>query len=242
MTKKPIIITGAARSGTSLVAGLVDKCGVFGGDASLVCKWNPKGMFENTRLRQKVVKPYLRRLQVDPLGQFPLPEVQNLLPFPDMKKQIENELKRDGWDGKRRWYYKCAKACLFWPIWLKAFPKAQWVIVRRRKEQIAESCLRTSFMRKFGSRDVRKRNGFKSEYDSWLWWVEQHEQRFQEMIEAGMDVRMVWTEKIVAGDFEELDRVMNWLRLEMTQEARSLITPEIWGTDKRSASACKGGR
>lgn len=68
--KSPILITGCARSGTSMVAGVINMCGAFGGSMSGPNHNNAKGMFENARVRNNIVKPYLRQLHVDPLGQF----------------------------------------------------------------------------------------------------------------------------------------------------------------------------
>jgi hypothetical protein len=55
--KDPILITGAARSGTSMTAGVINICGAFGGVLSGPNKNNKKGMFENNRIRQDIAKP-----------------------------------------------------------------------------------------------------------------------------------------------------------------------------------------
>ena len=77
----PILITGAARSGTSMVAGAINICGAFGGNMRGPNKNNEKGMFENVRIVQNLTKPYLRGIGADQLGQYPLPDIFNL-PIP----------------------------------------------------------------------------------------------------------------------------------------------------------------
>ena len=78
LDREPILITGAARSGTSLCAGTTNICGAWGGSLSGPTKYNRKGMFENSEIRNAVVKPYLRRIGCDPMGQDPLPDIKSI--------------------------------------------------------------------------------------------------------------------------------------------------------------------
>ena len=55
----PIFVTGAARSGSGMIAGTFVKCGAFGGVMS-----NKRGMYENDHIRDKIVKPYLGKARV----------------------------------------------------------------------------------------------------------------------------------------------------------------------------------
>jgi len=144
--KEPILITGCARSGTSMVAGIINKCQVFGGDMSGPNRNNAKGMFENAYIRNNILKPYLRQMEVDPLGQYPLPDIDNLLIPSSLKKDVEQVMINQGYTNGP-WMYKGAKMCLTWPAWHHAFPNAKWIIVRRRIGDIVNSCIRTGFMR-----------------------------------------------------------------------------------------------
>ena len=85
----------------------------------------------------------------------------------------------------RQWFYKDAKLCLIWPLWAAAFPKAKWIIVRRRDHEIVKSCINTPFM---------------SAYDSeigWLRMINNYLAKFQEMYDSGLQIREVWPEKII---------------------------------------------
>jgi len=141
---EPILITGCARSGTSLVAGMINKCGAFGGNMSGPNKNNAKGMFENAHIRNLLMKPYLREIGVDPLCQYPLPDINKLTIPSNWKQEVEKVMTDEGyWHGP--WMYKGAKMCLTWKMWHHAFPHAKWIIVRRRTGDIVNSCLRTGF-------------------------------------------------------------------------------------------------
>ena len=75
---EPILITGAARSGTSLTAGIISICGAFGGNTTGSTPYNRNGQFENSHIRNRIVKPYLVRMGVDKLGQYPLPDIKKV--------------------------------------------------------------------------------------------------------------------------------------------------------------------
>lgn len=220
--RDPILITGAARSGTSMTAGIINICGAFGGNMSGPNKNNKKGMFENNAIRQTITKPYLKSIDCDPLGQKPLPSSHQIYDVSDdqatrWRNRVQEVFREEGYkDGP--YFYKGAKACLFWYMWHKAFPAAQWVIVRREDNDIARSCMQTNFMRAY--RDVV----------GWLKWVETHKKRFSQMKMAGLDVREVWPSKMINGDLSEIENVIKWLGLEYKEElVRSFIEPALWG-------------
>lgn len=233
--QSPILITGAARSGTSMVAGVINICGAFGGIMAPGNHNNEKGMFENVKIRQEIVKPYLRSIKVDPLGQYPLPRIPKLQIPLDWKSKVENVMIEQGYK-KGEWFYKGAKACLVWPIWHYAFPKAKWIIVRRRTGDIVNSCLKTSFMRAFSNKEVQRKVNASDVREGWVWWVRQHEQRFVEMIQEGLNVKVVWPERMVTGDYEQMYETLEWLGLEWKSEVMSFIEPKLYKSRARRNS------
>ena len=226
--KDPILITGCARSGTSLIAGIINICGAFGGEMSGPNKNNAKGMFENFFIRQNITKPYLQRLGVDSLGQYPLPNVKKLIIPNDWKNKIENVMIHQGCKEEQRWFYKGAKMCLMWPVWHYAFPNAKWIIVRRKTSDIVNSCLKTSFMRAYQFKDIQRKIGVNNESDGWKYWVNQHEQRFIEMLTEGLNVKVVWPERMVYGDYKQIMETVEWLGLEWKSEVLNFIDPKLW--------------
>jgi len=228
----PILCTGAARSGTSMVAGVINMCGAFGGAMSGPNAANQKGMFENYYIRNQIVKPYLREMHVDPMGQFPLPDITKLKIPTDWKARVEQTMIDQGYK-EGPWFYKGAKMTLVWPVWHYAFPNAKWIIVRRRTGDIINSCMKTSFMRAFSRKQFRDAVGAKDEQAGWLWWVHQHEKRWVEMIEAGLNVKVVWPERMVMNDFSQMMETIEWLGLKWSEEVLSFISPKLWHSRKR---------
>jgi len=223
----PILITGCARSGTSLVAGIINMRGAFGGKMSGPNHNNAKGMFENSRIRNTMVKPYFRTLGVDPMGQFPLPDINTMLIPVDWSKRVEAIMKEEGYEGGP-WMYKGAKLCLHWPVWHYAFPNAKWIIVRRKTSDIINSCIRTGFMSAFNHRNNQAAVGVKGEWDGWLWWVHQHEDRFREMINEGLNCKVIWPERMVDGDYSQIKEMLEWLGLEWGSEITEFIEPKLF--------------
>ena len=218
----PILITGAARSGTSMTAGIISLSGAFGGQLSQATIYNKKGMFENSVIRDYIVKNYLKNNGWDTMAQDPLPNIttvqeQAKVTGERFRVQILKAIKDQGCRFDRPWFYKGAKMCLIWPVWAEAFPDAKWVVVRRNAEDIVRSCLRTGFMRAY-----KHRSG-------WLGWVAEHEKRFEEMHDAKLGCREVWPQRMINGDFTEMQSVINWLGLSWDlDKAREFIEPKLW--------------
>lgn len=220
--KPPILITGAARSGTSMVAGCINICGTFGGDLLGASKHNAKGFFENAHIRDQIEKVYLRKHDLDPLGQYPVAETKGLSIPQNWRHEIESTMIRQGYD-LGPWFYKGAKACQIWPVWNYAFPNAKWIIVRRRSVDIAESCLRTGFMKYY------------KDFDGWMKWVRYHEEKFNEMIDAGLNVKLVWPDRLVRGDYSQLLDAIEWLGLPWRSEkVMSFIEPKLWKAKQKA--------
>ena len=224
----PILITGCARSGTSMVAGIINICGAFGGEMSSGNKNNRKGMYENARIRNTIVKPYYQSLGVDRLGQYPLPNIENMVIPTNWKGRVEKVFKDEGYvDGP--FMYKGAKMCQHWPVWDYSFPDAKWIIVRRKTGDIINSCMRTGFMRAFVRVQNQRAVGVKNEHDGWLWWVHQHEDRFREMLKAEMNCMIIWPDRMVDGNFEQIEEMIEWLGLEWKEEeVKAFIEPKLW--------------
>lgn len=220
----PILITGAARSGTSMVGGVVDMCGVFGGAMSGATQYNEKGMFENIEIRNNMVKPLLVEVKADPMAQKPLPKESDFDGVSGIvwRSDILNILKKEGYiEAEGTWFYKGAKMCLMWKLWHRAFPKARWIIVRRRTEDIINSCIRTGFMRAYTGRE------------GWRGWVDVHIQRFEQMKEAGLNVREVYPQEMIDGNFSEMKSIIDWLGLEWKDlKAKDFVTPSLWHAKK----------
>jgi len=218
--KSPIFITGCARSGTSMTAGVVHLCGAWGGKLAQATPYNKKGMFENRAIVQGMVKPLLIAVGADPMGQKPLPKIRDFeeIDSSEWREKFLKEMKYQGYKEDRdTLMYKGAKMCLMWTLWDRAFPDAKWIIVRRRSEDVIQSCLKTGFMSKYKDRE------------GWLSWVREHVKRFREMFEDRLDIMEVFPQEMIDGNYTEIESVIKWAGLEWREQGvKEFISPELW--------------
>ena len=189
---------------------------------------NQKGMFENAAIVGEIIKPYYRSLGVDPMGQFPLADITDMHIPINWKSRVTDIMVRQGYK-EGQWFYKCPKMCQHWPVWHYAFPDAKWIIVRRKTPDIINSCMRTGFMTAFSKATNRQAVGVTNEYDGWMWWVHQHEERFREMITEGLNCKQVWPERMVDGNYSQMKEMLEWLGLEPNlTKIMEFIEPKLW--------------
>ena len=218
-----ILISGVPRSGTSLTAGIINLCGAWGGEMSGPNSFNQKGMFENSQIRDKLTKPYLKSIGCDPMGQNPLPHIDHEMKLKfiregkEWRAKVINILKSQGLNGGT-WFYKGAKMCLFWPLWDSAFPTAKWVIVRRKQEDIIRSCMKTPFMRAYDTTS------------GWMKWILHHEKRFIEIKRQCANVFEVWPDRAVKSDYSGMMEMIEYCGLSWdVKKVGEFISPELWG-------------
>ena len=213
----PILITGIPRSGTSIVAAVVQQCDVFIGN---ILK---RSMYENHAIRDNIMKPYFERMGKDPKGQFPLPETKHVTIPADWREKVEKLITAQGY-SEGTWMYKSTTMGLIWPVWHNAFPNAKWIIVRRRTGDVIQSCLKTGYMRAY------------TDAEGWLGWVHEYEKRFVEMIEAGVNCKVIWPERMVTGDYQQMKEALEWLGLQWFDELTDFVDPLLWTSRKKERS------
>lgn len=214
---EPVIITGCARSGTSMIAGIVARCGFDFGKTCGPTAANRKGQYENNSIRTMVTKPYLKSIGCDPMGQWPLPRSEDVREYSTLRAEVRKILRDQRVDVEgARWAIKEAKACLVWQIWAKAFPEAKWVIVRRPDEDIVQSCLRTGFMRHF------------TNAEGWQKWIDVHKVRFAEILSA-CDAVEVWSDRVISSSEIEINKLTAFIGGHPNSDSiAKFISPELW--------------
>jgi len=218
----PILVTGISRSGASMIAGIINLCGAFGGGMVGQTRYDRKGVYENTNIRNNIVKRFLREIAADSLGQYPLPDIFRCLHIAPTrkdywKKSVVTAMQNDGYTEGQPWFYKDAKTCLIWPIWKEAFPEAKWVIVSRKDKDVIASCLRTGFMKAYS--DAR----------GWQSWIDEHRKRFTEMESAGIEGYEVWPEDLIEGDLTVAKQLIEWCGLEWQRDkVAEFIGLKLW--------------
>ena len=91
----PIFITGIERSGSSIVAKVINNCGAFAGITT--------EMVENRGIKNLVDSWYVRQLNVPSNGQFPLPETKHLQIPAWWRSNIIDSLHDDDYNGCKLW-------------------------------------------------------------------------------------------------------------------------------------------
>lgn len=216
---KPIFILGLPRSGTSMVAGILNICGAWmgktvpGGGVE-----NPKGFFENVYLREAVNKKILANSGSDPLGVQTLPYFDELPSTNGLEQNILGLLEHEGYDFLRPWAFKEPKLTLIWPCFAEVFPNAHWLIVRRPTEHIVKSCLNTSFMKR------------QSEDPAfWHQWAEAYLLRLDALKLSTNNWSEIWSQPLIDGDLSAIKPLVREYSLAWQEDkVRSFITPEYW--------------
>jgi hypothetical protein len=150
------LLTGIARSGTSITAKMFKESGAFGGVIRGEDNW---GFCENDKIISTCILPYLKKFVYNYMevereigGVNKKVKVINWkrvkVPFKKefdfyqpiyFRKLVLGILEREGWDGESPVYIKAPSLCLMSPVWHEAFPEANWIIIRRNMHDILKS-------------------------------------------------------------------------------------------------------
>jgi hypothetical protein len=216
----PTLVCGIPRSGSSAIAATINLCGAFGGIMS------KRSMYSNDKIREILLKPYLDRLNVDVDGQNPLPDIKTVIVPAYWRDRVEQVIKDEGYK-EGAWMYKDSRLIVTWPLWNISFPDAKWIIVRRRTGDVIQSCMKTGYMK-----------AFKDE-TGWLGMVQEYEKRLIDMINEGIDHRIIWPERMVDGDYQQIYDICEWLGLTWNEKAMEHIQRLLWKNIERSKYGSK---
>jgi hypothetical protein len=227
-SETPILITGLPRSGTSMTAGIMAELGVFTGPTVPGGEPNPKGFFENTVIREKIIKGILKAGDFCPLGVRSLPprDFNIKISFGDgksLKEILHNIIKAQGYSHNLPWLYKDAKLSLLWRIFNSQFPDALWVVVRRNRQNFIRSCLRTHFMVQHST-----------EEDFWNKFADDYELRLKELIQTVNRVIEVDTDAIISGNFNAIETLCEKIEIDFSKKiVDKFVSPEHWNRNNK---------
>lgn len=229
----PILICGAARSGTSMVAGLFQRQGAWIGETVKGAPENPKGFFENKRIRDGVVKTMMATMGYDVHGRNPIPReaLETAMTVEQFRYLVGKSLEYDGYLNNIPWLYKECKLALMWPIWKTSYPNARWVLVKRNRKDNIESLMRTRFMH---------HNSKPGERDEAFWdnWIDRYYQGMEEIKESGVEYYEVDTDKIISGDFDGIKQVCEVSDLSFSEEqCKQFVDERYWNRTEEEVYA-----
>ena len=199
--KDPILVTGCARSGTSLVSAIIHDAGASGGNIVMnPSVYNPTGFYENHEIISAIDKGILREAGFDPLGQNGVPPAD--LPGKDIRAGMFRIAADQGIRPGETWFFKDAKLLLVFRSYVESFPDSKIVLVRRQANSIVKSCMRAPFMHR------------RTTPEQWLDWVEDHEKLMDALKSVKKEVREIWYEDLINGNLESMQKIIEWLGLE----------------------------
>lgn len=212
-TVKPILITGADRSGSSIVARILSMCGVFGGTVSTMYENKEIKTLHHFLIDNNTQQPYMPKSTVKWLKTL------------DWAMFVYTTMQTQGLEVDKPFFYKDSGIAQAWQLWNTAFPEAHWLIVRRRTADIVNSCMHTAYMKRFKNTYHQRIVGAKTEQEGWLWWVRQYEEKFLEITTAGTSHEIVWPERMADGDYSQMKDIVKYLGLEWNPLVEETITP-----------------
>ena len=140
MARRAVAVISPGRSGSSLVAGLLAGHGVWVGETRPPDRWNRSGYFENTELKQALI----RRFGRDWLGAFP----QAGEGWPG---EVARILKAQGYETGP-WAFK--GGAFYWQVWQPFDPV--FIKVWREPGAILRSYRRCRFLNKYTEDQVAR--------------------------------------------------------------------------------------
>ncbi len=152
-----VIITGMARSGTSLTTSVLAGQGYHvGEEASEADSANPRGYFEGKRIVDANVAllraagfAHHNTWMFEPVSDEIASVLSRMEPAPELREVIES------FDAHTPWVWKDVRFCYTLPVWLRVLDpdRTRFIIVRRRPEAILHS-IRRHNAKKSGSANL----------------------------------------------------------------------------------------
>ena len=230
MNDQPIIVTGMPRSGLSLVAGFLAACGAWVPPAPARGRM-PR--YLNHEILIRVTRPIFRGLKASASGFGAIPKTEEFVEIvdevaPTMRREVRRIVKEQGL-GEAPWIYRSSDAVVAWPLWLRAFPKAVWVIVRRPIPAVIASCRKTGYTR--GPRDEER----------WWEWAEAYRRKFDEIVVSNATIVDVHPLLWFSGNLSAPTALLDSVGIDASEERiRDALAPVLWASGVFSLGSGKG--
>ena len=195
----PIFIAGPPRSGTTMLAGLLQHHGLWIGRARTTMF---PGSNSNVAAENIDIKEIMKR-EAKRLGyrnwRMPLPEQ---IKYSDkLKKEIESFVPED-----TRWLVKTSWVLTFHEFWNQAYPDAIWILTKRTTPMIFDSMNRHTGMR-------RRPDNMKKKF---IIGLKERQAEVQALVKNSITIDV---KKISMKNWEAIENLFNFLDLKMDWDA-----------------------
>ena len=134
-----LVVTGMHRSGTSLVANYLQRCGIDMGEELLPADvGNPLGYYEDVHIHD-LHRELLWKAGV--ADAFTVTDADVPVPVDDVFRERAREIVRKR-AGKPQWGWKEPRTALFLDLWADVLPEARFLFVFRQPLAVLDSLLR----------------------------------------------------------------------------------------------------
>ena len=84
-------------------------------------------------------------------------------------------------------------------------------------------------MNAYGHKHILRSIGKNTPEEGWAYWVEFHENKFNEIINQGINVKVIWPEKLINADYSEIKEAIEWTGLKWNGPGvTDFIEPKLW--------------
>jgi len=213
-----IFVATLPRSGSSMICGILEACGAFGGKTIGKVQANPRGIFENRGLNQMLLKPIFDEIEVKSSRGLLMLHNANGFPadlFSNFKMDMTFGMNRQGYDGGTAYFKNGIFTFLFDGI-NKEFPNARWILPIRE-----HSGIEFSNNRIHPNRPEQKTKKEIGDYMDMYDYIERV---------AGDRAIKIKSDDIVAGDYSQIKSFIDSTNLEWNSDAvDEWVDPSIWG-------------
>lgn len=207
-----VFIATCPRSGSSLLAGILNRCGAFGGDTIGRTKGNPKGQYENRAIGISCFVGTLEKYRTNPARLLEMAQNKRVPEIPGLKRNLTYLLNAQGYRGGVAYYKGGPYSFLFDEV-NRHFPSAIWLLPRRDSESIQKSLKKL----------LPDRNtDFAGEVSCY--------QAMQSYIKiASRNAHWVDMDRFMAGDWKQLQLLVNQIGLNWNEkEIQGWVDPGLW--------------
>ena len=209
----PILITGADRSGSGLIAKILSICGAFSGETTALYENKAVSSFMDFHSRLNSTYPFMPDFTGKDFDNF------------NWRELVLDVLRKEGLKENSVFFVKSSLISQTWPLWNEAFPNAKWIIIRRKPGGIIRSCIQTAYMTRFKKKENQRVVGAKTEEEGWLWWIHEYEKKFVEISNSVSDCTVVWPERMLNDDYLQIKEVVESCGLKWNENIPNIIRP-----------------